>query len=315
MFELQSAMKIKWYSKFQRTYFFLLTKIQFDENTYFIWLKQIHWKTHSFVADHNATRKKENLFTIQTFVTFTITVLTCVMNSMGLVKIHPIFTSPELYTSYFHRNAKVFWSCLILSWVNEHKVVPKITHPANPYCTSDLLISGSICKSTIWGSSFSIKITVWKHRLKSFHSIRFSFHDGVIDELCPDAGDPNWVLNVKRGILSSFQNTMKRFDIDSKSWETDVSGSCDVNYVVQGASPTSKTSLLVKKTKDISSCIHRYKTNSILQTTPYDFRKQYSVWPILQSSSHCDVRYFVSQHDLHTYKTFETKTKRFSIDF
>lgn len=119
-----------------------------------------------------------------------------------------------------------------------------------------------------------------------FFFYRFSFHDGLIDEICPHTDEPNWVLNVKRGILSSFQNSMKRFDIDYKSWETDVSGSCDVNYIVQGAAATS---LIVHKHKDISSCIKRYKTNSILQTTPYDFRKQYSVWPILQSSSFCNV--------------------------
>lgn len=79
---------------------------------------------------------------------------------------------------------------------------------------------------------------------------------------------------------------MKRFDIDYKSWETDISGACNVEYVVNGASGTS---FLIQKRKDITSCINRYKTNSILQTTPYDFRKQYSVLPVLQSTSHCDV--------------------------
>lgn len=95
-------------------------------------------------------------------------------------------------------------------------------------------------------------------------------------------------MNFKRGILSSFQNSMKRFDIDFKSKETDVSGSCDVDYVVIGAQ---NTSFLVQKRKDISSCVNRYKTHSILQTTPYDFRKQYSVWPVLQSTSYCNVNY------------------------
>lgn len=93
-------------------------------------------------------------------------------------------------------------------------------------------------------------------------------------------------MNLKRGILSSFQNSMKRFDIDLKTTETDISGRCDVQYVVKGAQDTS---FIVKKEKDISSCINRYKTNSVLQTTPYDFRKQYSVLPILQSTSHCEV--------------------------
>lgn len=116
--------------------------------------------------------------------------------------------------------------------------------------------------------------------------LRFSFHDGIIDELCPEIGEPNWILNFKRGILSSFQNSMKRFDIDAKSHETDISGSCDVRYTVNGSRGTS---LSIQKKKDIPSCINRYKTNSILQTTAYDFRKQYSVWPILQSNSYCNV--------------------------
>lgn len=79
---------------------------------------------------------------------------------------------------------------------------------------------------------------------------------------------------------------MKRFDIDYKSSETDVSGSCDVNYVVNGAR---ETKLHITKRKDIASCRNRYKTNSIIQTTPYDFRKQYSALPILQSISYCNV--------------------------
>lgn len=79
---------------------------------------------------------------------------------------------------------------------------------------------------------------------------------------------------------------MKRFDIDYKSSETDVSGSCDVSYVVHGAH---ETILLITKRKDIASCRNRYKTISILQTTPYDFRKQYSALPILQSISYCNV--------------------------
>lgn len=99
---------------------------------------------------------------------------------------------------------------------------------------------------------------------------RFAFHDGVIGELCPAEGEENWVINFKRGILSSLQNTMQRFDVDFNNTESDVSGTCDVAYTLSGAVGTS---LVIEKTKNIESCINRYKTNSILQTTPYDFRK------------------------------------------
>ena len=36
--------------------------------------------------------------------------------------------------------------------------------------------------------------------------LRISFQDGSIDELCLVAEEPEWVMNVKRGILSVFQN-------------------------------------------------------------------------------------------------------------
>lgn len=84
---------------------------------------------------------------------------------------------------------------------------------------------------------------------------------------------------------------MKRFDIDYMSTETDISGTCDVQYTVKGQKSAQDTSFIIEKEKDISTCINRYKTNSVLQTTPYDFRKQYSVLPVLQSTSHCDVSY------------------------
>lgn len=111
--------------------------------------------------------------------------------------------------------------------------------------------------------------------------------------MCPDDDEANWVTNFKRGILSALQNTMQRFDIDYKTTESDISGTCNVNYVFNG---TEKTSILVKKEKDISSCINRYKTNSFLQTTPYDFRQQYAVWPLLRSTSYCNVSENNNQH-------------------
>lgn len=114
----------------------------------------------------------------------------------------------------------------------------------------------------------------------------FAFHDGVIGEVCPNEEEKIWVLNLKKGILSSFQNSMKRFDIDYHTTETDVSGTCDVNYSLVGVQGTS---LVINKAKDISSCRSRYKTHSFFQTTPYDFRQNYAAWPILNSESHCNV--------------------------
>ncbi len=100
--------------------------------------------------------------------------------------------------------------------------------------------------------------------------LRFAFHDGLIQEVCPNSDDPVWAINIKRGVLSSFQNTMMRFDIDHNTTESDVSGKCDVSYKLLG---TSGTKLLIQKDKDISSCKNRYKYNSFIQKTSYEFRK------------------------------------------
>ncbi|XP_055591953.1 uncharacterized protein LOC129743787 [Uranotaenia lowii] len=116
--------------------------------------------------------------------------------------------------------------------------------------------------------------------------LKFAFHDGLISEICHEADEPVWTLNMKRGILSSFQNSMPRFDIDYHTTETDVSGVCEVSYTMSG---TKETSLIVTKTKDIQSCKRRYKTNSLIQTVPYEFRPDYVAWPILNSTSYCNI--------------------------
>lgn len=43
---------------------------------------------------------------------------------------------------------------------------------------------------------------------------RFSFYDGSIYNVCPGNDESILSLNIKKGILSAFQNKMKRFDID-----------------------------------------------------------------------------------------------------
>lgn len=100
--------------------------------------------------------------------------------------------------------------------------------------------------------------------------LRFQFRDGLIQEICPSNDELVWTANFKRGILSAFQNTMFRFDLDHNSIETDVSGRCEVSYRFVGSS---NTSLLITKNKDITSCQNRNKFKSFIQSTPYEFRK------------------------------------------
>ncbi|XP_037927466.1 apolipophorins [Teleopsis dalmanni] len=116
--------------------------------------------------------------------------------------------------------------------------------------------------------------------------LRFAFHDGLISEVCPNENEPAWVLNFKKGILSAFQNTMMRFDVDFNTTETDVSGTCNVQYSLES---TDDVFVKIRKVKNIANCRNRYSTHSILQTTPYTFREDKTIWPILSSESYCNM--------------------------
>lgn len=94
-------------------------------------------------------------------------------------------------------------------------------------------------------------------------SVRFSFKDGAVAEICPPEEEKIWVLNFKRGILSMLHNTMKRFDLDHSAEEEDVRGKCPTNYKILGVNDTS---LLIEKSRDLNSCQKRSKFHSILQT-------------------------------------------------
>uniref|UniRef100_A0A1Y1LL77 Vitellogenin domain-containing protein n=1 Tax=Photinus pyralis TaxID=7054 RepID=A0A1Y1LL77_PHOPY len=103
----------------------------------------------------------------------------------------------------------------------------------------------------------------------SHHTLRFSFEDGTISEICPDEKEKSWVLNFKRGLLSVIQNTMKRIDLDYITIEEDVRGHCHTSYKVEG---TKETSLLIEKRKDLNSCTTGSTFQSFLQSTPYNFQ-------------------------------------------
>ncbi|GBP16854.1 Apolipophorins [Eumeta japonica] len=128
----------------------------------------------------------------------------------------------------------------------------------------------------------------------SAHTLRFAFHDGLISEICPEVEEEEWVLNFKRAILSLFQNSMKRFDIDFKGVERDIHGTCNVDYTVRGQE---NTSLIIVKTRDLTECTDRYKYMSILQTVRYNFQSKFQTWPVLKSESKCRI---TIDHNIYT---------------
>lgn len=107
------------------------------------------------------------------------------------------------------------------------------------------------------------------------YSLRFSFKDGIIAELCPKEEEKEWVLNFKRGVLNMLHNSMKRFDLDySSEDEEDIRGKCPTTYRVIGAK---ETSLLIEKNKDLDSCAGKSRLHSIFQTTPVPNFKPVSI--------------------------------------
>lgn len=121
------------------------------------------------------------------------------------------------------------------------------------------------------------------------HILRFAFDDGQMRELCPDPGETTWALNLKRGVLSYFQNNMKRFDVDRRVDELDVNGVCETQYKLHEAK---KTSLIVKKTKDLGDCTYGGRHLSVVQSVSYRSplsRSKNARKSLLKSRSECEI--------------------------
>ena len=44
--------------------------------------------------------------------------------------------------------------------------------------------------------------------------LRFAFQDGNIESVCSESGEDERILNIKRGVLSTFQNSMQQLEQD-----------------------------------------------------------------------------------------------------
>lgn len=119
------------------------------------------------------------------------------------------------------------------------------------------------------------------------YALRFTFDDGLIHELCPDRHEPIWALNMKRGVLSLLQNSMRRFDVDHRGDEVDVHGVCDTEYHLYEAK---RTSLIVKKAKNLAECQQGGKYFSVVQSNPYRSpRGRHSQHGLFKSHSECEI--------------------------
>ncbi|EZA49996.1 Apolipophorins [Ooceraea biroi] len=92
---------------------------------------------------------------------------------------------------------------------------------------------------------------------------------------------------MKRGILSLLQNSMRRFDVDHHGDEVDVHGVCDTEYHLYEAR---RTSLIVKKIKNLADCQQGSKYFSVVQSNPYRSpRRHIHQHGLFKSHSDCEI--------------------------
>ncbi|XP_074640262.1 uncharacterized protein LOC141898317 isoform X2 [Tubulanus polymorphus] len=113
-------------------------------------------------------------------------------------------------------------------------------------------------------------------------SLPFSFQDGHIEAICPSTEEKPWVLNVKRGILSTIQFSPTKFHDRISVKETDVTGKCDTKYSSLG---TRGENLVIKKSKNLESCDERHDVSSPVKATPssHEIKSR----PIIEGKHNC----------------------------
>lgn len=116
-------------------------------------------------------------------------------------------------------------------------------------------------------------------------TMSFAFIDGRIESVCPQSDDEVWAVNIRRGIVSTIQNSMNKLQGIVSIDETDVTGQCPVKYEVL----TSNTQTIrVKKTKDLMACKNRHDAQTIFKGTPYDVDSDVQSMPLMQSKHVCE---------------------------
>nr|AHJ78589.1 dLp/HDL-BGBP precursor [Astacus leptodactylus] len=113
--------------------------------------------------------------------------------------------------------------------------------------------------------------------------LRFAFQDGRVETLCSHVSEPAWVLNFKRGVLSTFHNSFTSKGTQEVQ-ETDISGVCTTSY--QSVSEGDVVS--IEKTKDLTSCKGRPSLSSYIASSGYISDSPVQSLPVFKSTSTCN---------------------------
>ena len=106
-----------------------------------------------------------------------------------------------------------------------------------------------------------------------------------LHEVCVHPKESEWVTNIKKGILSTFQH--KSTDITSfqKSQESDILGNCPVAYVPL---ESSDGTIRIRKIKELNSCTNRDAHHTSMPSSNYQSASSIQTLPIINASHVCD---------------------------
>merc|ERR1711881_469799 len=145
----------------------------------------------------------------------------------------------------------------------------------------------------------------WQRALTQ-NPLHFSYQDGTIPVLCASNNDPTWVLNIKRGILSSLQ--VSTTSTLAAVQETDVTGECEVDYSVEDSTVSDVKT--IPKVKDFGKCVGRQQELMFSHFTPFNTGARQD---FVNSYQQCTQRLYRSQIvgteciEKHTFRPFSNE--------
>jgi hypothetical protein len=129
--------------------------------------------------------------------------------------------------------------------------------------------------------------------------ILFSFDEGRIESVCSSSDDQPWAVNLKKGLISSLQVSLKSLEGSKIVKERDVLGDCETTYEV--VSRSSWKGLEIKKTKDMKTCGRRH--NAVASMFPRAYTSpEFAIQnlPILSNDFSCQI---IVDKDIVTHST------------
>ncbi|XP_012266095.2 apolipophorins [Athalia rosae] len=110
------------------------------------------------------------------------------------------------------------------------------------------------------------------------HALQFNYHNGHIDsEVCAEPEDSQAALNVKRAVISLFQDAVVENDGTTTHHETDVFGRCTTDFTFS----TNGESRTIKKLRNLEQCSFRESIKQDFITATFNQNSQIKSAPLL----------------------------------